>query len=48
MVLVDTSVWIDHIRSNDPCVFKLLEKNEVLYLHLSRARSRWEASPAVK
>ena len=31
MVLVDTSVWIDHIRNNDPRLFKLLEKNEVLY-----------------
>lgn len=31
MVLVDTSVWINHIRSNDPRLFKLLDMNEVLY-----------------
>ena len=31
MVLVDTSVWIDHIRNNDPRLFRLLDKNEVLY-----------------
>ncbi len=31
MVLVDTSVWIDHVRSNDPRLFQLLERNEVLY-----------------
>ncbi len=31
MVLVDTSVWIDHIRSNDSHLFQLLENNEVFY-----------------
>ena len=31
MVLVDTSVWIDHIRCNDPRLFHLLGNNEVLY-----------------
>ena len=30
MVLVDTSVWFDHMRNNDPRLFKLLDKNEVL------------------
>ncbi len=30
MVLVDTSVWIDHLRSNEPELVKLLESNRVL------------------
>jgi predicted nucleic acid-binding protein len=30
MVLVDTSVWIDHLRSNEPELVKLLESNWVL------------------
>jgi predicted nucleic acid-binding protein len=30
MVLVDTSVWIDHLRSNEPTLVKLLESNRVL------------------
>jgi predicted nucleic acid-binding protein len=30
MVLVDTSVWIDHLRSSEPDLVKLLESNRVL------------------
>jgi predicted nucleic acid-binding protein len=30
MVLVDSSVWIDHLRSNEPELVKLLESNRVL------------------
>lgn len=30
MVLVDTSVWIDHLRSNEPELVRLLESNRVL------------------
>lgn len=30
MVLVDTSVWIDHLRNNEPELVKLLESNRVL------------------
>ena len=30
MVLVDTSVWIDHLRGNDPLLTSLLLQNSVL------------------
>jgi predicted nucleic acid-binding protein len=30
MVLVDTSVWIDHLRSNEPRLARLLTQNSVL------------------
>jgi predicted nucleic acid-binding protein len=30
MVLVDTSVWIDHLRNNEPLLAKLLIRNSVL------------------
>jgi predicted nucleic acid-binding protein len=30
MVLVDTSVWIDHLRHKEPLLVKLLESNRVL------------------
>lgn len=30
MILVDTSVWIDHFRSADPQLVALLTRNEVL------------------
>ncbi len=30
MVLVDTSVWIDHLRSGEPKLVQLLESNRVL------------------
>lgn len=30
MVLVDTSVWIDHLRHNEPQLVCLLENNQVL------------------
>jgi predicted nucleic acid-binding protein len=30
MVLVDTSVWIDHLRGNDPLLASLLLQNSVL------------------
>jgi predicted nucleic acid-binding protein len=30
MVLVDTSVWVDHLRDNDPCLADLLMRNQVL------------------
>ncbi len=30
MILVDTSVWIDHLRSKDPRLVKLLEDDLVL------------------
>lgn len=30
MILVDTSVWIDHLRRADPTMRRLLEKDEVL------------------
>ncbi|MFU8790256.1 MAG: type II toxin-antitoxin system VapC family toxin [Methylobacter sp.] len=30
MVLVDTSVWIDHLRSKEPLLVNLLENNQVL------------------
>ncbi len=30
MVLVDTSVWIDHLRNTEPELVKLLESNRVL------------------
>lgn len=30
MVLVDTSVWIDHLRNNEPLLVELLENNQVL------------------
>ena len=32
MVLVDTSVWIDHLRAKDDQLVKLLESNQV-YMH---------------
>lgn len=30
MVLVDTSVWVDHLRRADPVLMQLLEADEVL------------------
>lgn len=30
MILVDTSVWVDHLRSGDPRLAALLERGEVL------------------
>ncbi|MGR9014405.1 MAG: type II toxin-antitoxin system VapC family toxin [Gammaproteobacteria bacterium] len=30
MVLVDTSVWIDHLRNGEPLLVKLLQSNSVL------------------
>ena len=30
MILVDTSVWINHLRNNDPHLVRLLTKNSVL------------------
>ncbi|HEX9905087.1 MAG TPA: type II toxin-antitoxin system VapC family toxin [Propylenella sp.] len=30
MILVDTSVWIDHIRKNDPALVRLLEDGDAL------------------
>jgi predicted nucleic acid-binding protein len=30
MVLVDTSVWIDHLRNNEPRLVRLLTQNSVL------------------
>lgn len=30
MVLVDTSIWIDHFRKGEPSLIRLLEQNRVL------------------
>ncbi|NNN16378.1 MAG: type II toxin-antitoxin system VapC family toxin [Acidimicrobiaceae bacterium] len=30
MILLDTSVWVDHLRNGDPLVANLLETNQVL------------------
>ena len=30
MVLVDTSVWIDHLRSNEPDLISLLEQGQIV------------------
>jgi predicted nucleic acid-binding protein len=30
MILVDTSVWIDHLRNNEPVLAELLMQNQVL------------------
>lgn len=30
MILVDTSIWIDHLRRDDPSLRKLLERGQVL------------------
>jgi predicted nucleic acid-binding protein len=30
MILVDTSVWIDHLRANEPLLASLLTQNKVL------------------
>lgn len=30
MILVDTSVWIDHLRQTDSMLFALLERREIL------------------
>ena len=30
MILVDTSVWINHLRNNDPHLVRLLTENQVL------------------
>jgi len=30
MILVDTSVWIDHLRAGEPLLVKLLDTNRVL------------------
>ena len=30
MILVDTSVWVDHLRSRDPALAELLEQSRVI------------------
>ena len=30
MILVDTSVWVDHLRANEPLLVSLLTQNKVL------------------
>jgi predicted nucleic acid-binding protein len=30
VILVDTSVWVDHLRNGDPCLVALLEQGAVL------------------
>jgi predicted nucleic acid-binding protein len=30
MILVDTSIWIDHFRHPDPILFKLLDDEEIM------------------
>ena len=30
MILVDTSIWIDHLRNGDECLVALLNENKVL------------------
>jgi len=30
MILVDTSVWVDHLRSGDPVLSELLERSRVI------------------
>ena len=30
MILVDTSVWVDHLRSGDPVLAELLEQSRVV------------------
>lgn len=30
MILVDTSVWVDHLRDQDRCLTALLQSNQVL------------------
>jgi len=30
MILVDTSIWVDHLRCNNPVLTELLEQNRVL------------------
>ncbi len=30
MILVDTSVWIDHLRENDPALSALLGRRQIL------------------
>ncbi len=49
MILVDTTVWIDHFRDGDPLLVRLLERGKVLAhpwvtgeLSLGRLRSRAE------
>ena len=41
MTLVDTSVWIDHLRQNDPVLESLLEEGGVFCTRSSSASSRW-------
>ena len=36
MVLVDTSIWIDHLRKSEPSLVELLEQNQVLMHPLVR------------
>lgn len=36
MVLVDTSVWIDHLRRGEPALIEFLERNQVLMHPLVR------------
>ncbi len=30
MILIDASIWIDHLRAHDPTVYALLDANQVL------------------
>lgn len=30
MILVDTSIWIDHLSDGEPCLVRLLEEESVL------------------
>ena len=42
MVLVDTSVWVDHLRRGDARLAKLLDAQQVLCIPLWRAN--WHAA----
>jgi hypothetical protein len=40
MILVDTSVWIDHLRKSDVTLFGLLKQRSVLTHPLGSAKLR--------
>ncbi|WP_293883801.1 hypothetical protein [Sphingomonas sp.] len=39
MILVDSSVWIDHFRHDDPALSELLDKRQVLWTRNKRLRA---------
>jgi predicted nucleic acid-binding protein len=48
LILVDTSIWIDHLRADNSALKRLLDAGRVLMHPLSLANSRWAGWASAK